>query len=82
MVRPFESYVDESQVERVLELSVRCTEDSTLDVTDLDLVPVGHSTVPVTRRLRDKCVGGLCVCRGGACGEPGRGVHRHLHVNS
>jgi hypothetical protein len=41
-------------VERVLELSVKCTGDDTLDVTDLDLIPVGHSVVPVTRRLRDE----------------------------
>jgi hypothetical protein len=62
MVRPFESYMEEEQVQRVLELDVKCTGDETLDVTDLDLMPVDHNTVPVTRRMQQKCG----ATRGGA----------------
>ncbi|KAI8466343.1 MAG: DNA-directed RNA polymerase [Monoraphidium minutum] len=54
MVRPFEPHTDDSQVQCVLELSVKCTSDDTMDVTDLDLIPVGHDVMPVSRQLRDK----------------------------
>jgi hypothetical protein len=63
MVRPFESYMEEDQVQRVLELSVKCTDNETLDVTDLDLVPVGHETVPVTRRLQQRCAAARAPAR-------------------
>lgn len=53
MVRPFEPHTDDSQVQCILDLDVKCTGDETLDVTDLDLIPQGHDAAPVSRRLID-----------------------------
>lgn len=51
--RPFEVYEEDHEVQRVLELDVKCTQEGTMDVTDLDLRPIdGFDTVPVTQRRR------------------------------
>jgi hypothetical protein len=53
MIRPFEEFLEGQETEVEFTLNVKCTEGRSLDVTDLDLVPVGthHSVTPVTQAL-------------------------------
>jgi hypothetical protein len=54
MFRPFEYAADEGDVQREFVLDVKCTAAGTMEVTDLDLQPLGHDAVPVTQRLMQK----------------------------
>jgi hypothetical protein len=53
MIEPFKEVTEKNEdVEVEFTLNVKCTEGRSLDVTDLDLVPVGmHNVIPVTQAL-------------------------------
>lgn len=55
MKRPFEAHDDDNEVQVEFELNVKCTGDATMEVTDLDLKPIGgHPVSTVSYQVKQQ----------------------------